>query len=95
MRRCLPLLLLWCLASTGLYAVDPAFDLAGPKVDVHVKRGEVTLPIGEVPNLMAGDRLWIHSMTDAQRETYSQAVQQRYELLYGWEKWYLTKVAGQ
>jgi hypothetical protein len=60
MRRCLPLLLLWCLASTGLYAVDPAFDLAGPKVDVHVKRGEVTLPIGEVPSLLAGDRLWIH-----------------------------------
>ena len=56
----MPLLLLWCLASTGLHAIDPAFDLAGPKVDVHVKRGEVTLPIGEVPNLLAGDRLWIH-----------------------------------
>jgi hypothetical protein len=53
-------MLLWCLASTGLHAIDPAFDLAGPKVDVHVKRGEVTLPIGEVPYLMAGDRLWIH-----------------------------------
>ena len=60
MRRCLPLLLLWCLASTGLHADGPAFDLAGPKVDVHVKRGEVTLPIGEVPNLLPGDRLWIH-----------------------------------
>jgi hypothetical protein len=60
MRRCLPLLLLCCLASTGLLTADPSFDLAGPKVDVHVKRGEVTLPIGEVPYLMAGDRLWIH-----------------------------------
>jgi hypothetical protein len=60
MRRGLQLLLLWSLASTGLHAVDSAFDLAGPKVDVHVKRGEVTLPIGEVPNLMPGDRLWIH-----------------------------------
>ncbi len=29
-------------------------------MDVRVKRGEVTLPIGEVPNLLAGDRLWIH-----------------------------------
>ena len=49
------------MASTGLYAADgPAFDLAGPKVDVRVKRGEVTLPIGETPNLLAGDRLWIH-----------------------------------
>ena len=60
MRRCLQLLLFWSLASTGLYADSPAFDLAGPKVDVHVKRGEITLPIGEVPNLLPGDRLWIH-----------------------------------
>jgi hypothetical protein len=29
-------------------------------VDVRVKRGAVTLPIGEIPNLLAGDRLWIH-----------------------------------
>jgi hypothetical protein len=49
--------LLW---PTGLYADGPAFDLSGPKVDVHVKRGEVTLPISEVPNLLPGDRLWIH-----------------------------------
>jgi len=41
-------------------AGPPAFDLVGPKVDVHVKRGEVTLPIGQVPNLLPGDRLWIH-----------------------------------
>jgi hypothetical protein len=60
MRRCLQLLLLWCLASTGLCADGPAFDLAGPKVDVHVKRGEVTLPISQVATLQAGDRLWVH-----------------------------------
>jgi hypothetical protein len=60
MRRCLQILLLWCLASTGLHADGPAFDLSGPKVDVHVKRGALTLPIGEVPNLQPGDRLWIH-----------------------------------
>jgi hypothetical protein len=29
-------------------------------VDVHVKRGEITLPIGEVPTLQPGDRLWVH-----------------------------------
>ncbi|MGO9638048.1 MAG: hypothetical protein ACLPSO_08925 [Terracidiphilus sp.] len=29
-------------------------------MDVRVKRGKVTLPIGETPNLLAGDRLWIH-----------------------------------
>ncbi len=60
MRRCLPLFLFWCLVSTGVRAADPAFDLTGPKVDVHVKRGGVTLPIGETPNLLPGDRLWIH-----------------------------------
>ena len=52
MRRCLQLLLFWSLASTGLYADSPAFDLAGPKVDVHVKRGEITLPISQVPSLL-------------------------------------------
>jgi hypothetical protein len=62
MRRGLQLLLFWLLASAGVYAADsaPPFDLSGPKVDVRVKRGDVTLPIGEVPNLLAGDRLWIH-----------------------------------
>jgi hypothetical protein len=38
----------------------PSFDLIGPKVDVHVKRGDLTLPIGQVPNLLPGDRLWVH-----------------------------------
>ena len=60
MRACLRLFLLWWLASTVVRADSPAFDLVGPKVDVHVKRGEVTLPIGQVPNLQPGDRLWIH-----------------------------------
>ncbi len=41
-------------------ADGPPFDLSGPKVDLHVKRGNVTLPISEVPNLLPGDRLWIH-----------------------------------
>ena len=59
MRRCFLLFLFWCLVSTRIHA-DPAFDLSGPKVDVRVKRGEVTLPIGQTPNLLAGDRLWIH-----------------------------------
>lgn len=55
-------LILLCLGSKPArgQAGPPAFDLIGPKVDVHVKRGEQTLPIGQVPNLMPGDRLWIH-----------------------------------
>lgn len=55
----------WLLAavlfSSGFHLLNAqAFDLAGPKVDVHVKRGQTTLPIGQVPNLLPGDRLWIH-----------------------------------
>jgi hypothetical protein len=63
MRRCSLLLLFVFLVIRSTPAncqATPAFDLVGPKVDVHVKRGEVTLPIGEVPNLLPGDRLWIH-----------------------------------
>ena len=60
MRRGLQYLLMFFLASSLLYGEGSPFDLSGPKVDVHVKRGEVTLPISETPNLLPGDRLWIH-----------------------------------
>ena len=60
MRRLLFLLLVGLLCSREGFGDTPAFDLTGPKVDVHVKRGDVTLPIGQVPNLLPGDRLWIH-----------------------------------
>ena len=52
--------LLFAGAATGLSADAPPFDLAGPKVDVHVQREGKTLPIAQVPNLLPGDRLWIH-----------------------------------
>lgn len=68
MRR---LLLALLLSLSSLPSVAQAFDLAGPKVDVHVKRGEITLPIGEVPNLLPGDRLWIHpDFPDSQSARY-------------------------
>jgi hypothetical protein len=39
---------------------DPApFDLAGPPLDVQITRGAKTLPASQVPNLLAGDRIWI------------------------------------
>jgi hypothetical protein len=42
------------------WADDPVkFDLPGPKVDVQVERGSMKLPIAQVPNLMAGDKLLI------------------------------------
>ena len=43
-----------------MYADNARFDLVGPKVEVRVTRAGVTLPIAAVPNLQAGDRLWLH-----------------------------------
>ncbi len=48
------------LASFGFAYADAAFDLAGPKIEVRVQRNDKELPIGQVPNLQPGDRLWIH-----------------------------------
>lgn len=63
--------ILWSLSATGVRAASPGFDLAGPKVDVHVKRGTVTLPISEASNLLPGDRLWIHpDLPDTQSEHF-------------------------
>ncbi len=53
------LALLICTASVIARADAPGFDLDGPKLDVHVERAGKTLPISEVPNLEAGDRLWL------------------------------------
>jgi hypothetical protein len=45
-----------CLPAHG----DPApFDLPGPTLQLKVTRGGVTLPAERVPNLAAGDRLWL------------------------------------
>jgi hypothetical protein len=60
MRRCFFGFWGLVLVLFGVRLSAQSFDLAGPKVDVHVKRGDLTLPIGQVPNLQAGDRLWIH-----------------------------------
>lgn len=56
-------------------ADNAAFDLIGPKVDVRVQRAAVTLPIAQVPNLQAGDRLWIHpDLPDSQSVRYLMVV---------------------
>ena len=36
------------------------FDLSGPSIDVRVTRGNRMLPIASVPNLQAGDKIWLH-----------------------------------
>jgi hypothetical protein len=48
------------VSSSLLWADTAAFDLTGPRIEVRVTRAGKTLPISKVPNLQAGDRLWIH-----------------------------------
>jgi hypothetical protein len=49
-------------ACCGLLHAQAAarFDLTGPKIEVHVTRAGKTLPIASVPNLQAGDKIWLH-----------------------------------
>jgi hypothetical protein len=62
LRRAIGALLLSIpfIFASVLHADTAAFDLIGPKVEVRVQRERVTLPIAQVPNLQAGDRLWVH-----------------------------------
>src|ERR1700737_1974980 len=48
------------ICASLLWADTAAFDLSGPRIEVRVTRAGKTLPISRVPNLQAGDRLWIH-----------------------------------
>jgi hypothetical protein len=48
------------LLCSTLHADPARFDLAGPKIDVHVTRAGRTLPIAQVPNLQPGDKIWLH-----------------------------------
>ncbi|MFY9530339.1 MAG: hypothetical protein WAR24_15620 [Candidatus Acidiferrales bacterium] len=65
------LLLAILLSGTRSARADAAaFDLAGPRVDMKVNRAGKTLPISEVPNLQAGDRLWIHADLPESQEAH-------------------------
>ncbi|HKO17644.1 MAG TPA: hypothetical protein VJU82_02040 [Acidobacteriaceae bacterium] len=48
------------MVTAPTWCQNARFDLTGPKVDVRVTRGSVTLPIASVPNLQPGDKLWVH-----------------------------------
>jgi len=60
-RRFSPLLAVavCVMAVASAWADAAPFDLAGPKLEVKVTRAGKTLPVSEVPNLAAGDRVWI------------------------------------
>jgi hypothetical protein len=51
--------LVFTLMVAAAHAGPAPFDLAGPVLDVKISRGATTLPAGEVPNLAAGDRIWL------------------------------------
>lgn len=48
------------LSGPMLFADAARFDLTGPKLEIHVTRDGKTLPIASVPNLQAGDKIWLH-----------------------------------
>src|SRR5882672_3312937 len=57
--RCCLLLLASFAAGTAYAVTTSPFDLAGPTLEVKITRGGVSLPASQVPNLAAGDQLWI------------------------------------
>jgi hypothetical protein len=65
----LPLLVL-LLALAGFARADSNFDLTGPPLDVKVTRDGKTLPISQVPNLEAGDRVWLHPEMPSQQDAH-------------------------
>lgn len=51
---------LFAIFMTAVLRADNArFDLPGPAIEVRVTRGDSTLPIAEVPNLLPGDKIWL------------------------------------
>jgi len=60
-------LLFTCSAAL---ADTAAFDLIGPPMEMRVTRAGVTLPISEVANLQAGDRIWIETDLPADQSVH-------------------------
>src|SRR6202166_300841 len=58
------------LAAAAAKAGPARSDLAGPLLDVKITRGAQTLPASEVPNLVAGDRIWIKADLPPSQSTH-------------------------
>jgi hypothetical protein len=48
------------LASSFASAATAPFDLPGPRLEIRITRAGRSLPISQVPNLQAGDEMWLH-----------------------------------
>ena len=59
LRCCAGVLLCAAFLAEPSGAAGAPFDLAGPTLDVTVTRAGTTMPAAEVPNLAAGDKIWI------------------------------------
>lgn len=59
-RLCALLLASALLPLHKLHADAGRFDLTGPTIEMRVTRNGTTLPIAQVPNLLPGDKIWIH-----------------------------------
>jgi hypothetical protein len=68
-RLCVALLLCATFLSEASGAASP-FDLAGPTLEVTVTRAGTTLPAAEVPNLAAGDKIWIRANLPASQSAH-------------------------
>jgi hypothetical protein len=68
--RCAALLLLMGALADISAAGGAAFDLAGPVLEATVSRAGITLPASQVPNLAAGDRLWIRANFPASQSAH-------------------------
>ena len=74
-RPCVLTITIFLCLGLPARAENAAFDLVGPKIDVRVERDKQTRPIAEVPNLQAGDRVWIHpDLPDSQSVHYLMVV---------------------
>jgi hypothetical protein len=63
-------LLFSLLVAVAARAAPAPFDLAGPLLDVKITRGAITLPASEVPNLAAGDRIWLQADLPASQSAH-------------------------
>ncbi|MHB1937773.1 MAG: hypothetical protein ACYCOR_14460 [Acidobacteriaceae bacterium] len=59
-RAGLPVSTMLVLVSSVASAAAAPFDLPGPRLEIRITRAGRSLPISQVPNLQAGDEMWLH-----------------------------------